>query len=325
MQLPIHIDRPGACVHDAAAIRAALADSAFPLPGAAVRYWAASGWQVLEQGYDLPNVYVGYMEITATDGTTVPIRCPLHNLYGFYVLEGDVGIAAAHGKAMVLRTGAGHYRLSYLPAAAYHCRIARGTHRIFYFVASDAVLFREPSPELEAAIGPVDALRAKLGKPMVSARLPLAGEASHAIGRFLHRPGSTYLRRYIAIQQLAITLLLEACEALRIRSATGQVGEAFARRICTYIDEQVIEGHPVDVASVAHRFTVSYAYAKQTFRRYTGQPIGAYIRTCKLEQARRMLEAGEGPAQVACYLCWSYGHFSKAFKARYGVPPKAYK
>lgn len=326
MLLAIQINRPDACVYNEAAIRRAVAASAHPLLGAEVRYWKAQEWNVLEQGYDLPDVYVSYLEITTTTGTAIPIRCPVHDLYGFYVLEGDVRITAANGASAVLRTEAMHYRLSYLPAAAYYCHFARGIHRIFYFVAKDSVLFREPSPELGEDIGPVEALRAKLSAPAVSAALPLAGSATDAILRFLHRPGTSYLRRYIAIHQLAITLLLDACEALRVQSSvTGQVGEAFAQRMRNYIDAQVIDGQDVSVASLARYFTVSYAYAKLIFRTYTGQPVGAYIRMRKLEQAHRMLAAGESPVQVARYICWTYGHFNKAFKARYGVSPKAYR
>jgi len=46
--------------------------------------------------------------------------------------------------------------------------------------------------------------------PAVSASLSTAGAAADAIRQFMHHPGSSYLRRYIAIQTLVITLLLAA-------------------------------------------------------------------------------------------------------------------
>jgi len=110
-----------------------------------------------------------------------------------------------------------------------------------------------------------------------------------------------------------------------VQAATGRVGFVLATRMRAYIDDQVADGDNVDVAKVARRFVVSYAYAKVIFRTHVGQSIGAYIRSSKLEQARRMLLAGESPAQVARYVCWTYGHFNKAFKARYGVPPSNYR
>jgi len=112
---------------------------------------------------------------------------------------------------------------------------------------------------------------------------------------------------------------------LHIKSAARQVGEAFAERMRDYIDKLVVDGEDVNAASVALHFQVSYAYVKAVFKAHAGQPIGGYIRRCKLEQACLMLKAGEPPLQVARYICWSYGHFNKAFKARYGVSPREYK
>lgn len=324
MQLSLHINRPDARVHNEAAVRAAVAHSAYPFPGAEVRYWVVQGWQLLEQGYDLPDVYVCSIEIESTGDAVIPIRCPMHDLYGFYVLAGSISLTGADQQTVVLRTDAGHYRLSYLPAAAYTCYLGAGSHRIFYFVAKRATLLRESSPEFAEGIAPVEALRARLAAPAVSASLSMAGTAGDAIWRFLRHPGATYLRRYLAVEMLAVTLLLRACEALRVRETAGKVGLSLAGRMRTYIDELVADGEDVDTASVARHFDIPYAYAKVIFRTHIGQPIGGYIRGCKLEQARRMLEAGERPVQVARYVCWTYGHFNKAFKARYGVSPGSY-
>lgn len=324
MRLSIHIDRPDARVRSEAIISAAVARSAYPLPGAEVRYWVGQGWQVMEQGYDLPDVYVCSIEVEAMGDTVLPIRCPQHDLYGFYVVAGSVSLSGADEQTVVLRTDAGHYRLSYLPAAAYTCHFAAGTHHIFYFVAKGTTLLREPSAELSEDIAPVKALKARLTAPAVSGGLSMAGMADGAIRRFLRYPGTTYLRRYLTIQVLTMTLLLHACDALRVQRAAGTVGLLLAGRMRMYIDEHIADGEAVDAASVARHFEVSYAYAKLIFRSHMGRPIGGYIRGCKLEQARRLLEAGESPARVARYVCWTYGHLNKAFKARYGVPPSSY-
>ena len=102
----------------------------------------------------------------------------------------------------------------------------------------------------------------------------------------------------VSIQVLMITLLLEALEALRVQSASEQVG-VFTQRMRYHIDAAVVRGDDIGTASVARAIGLSYAYAKVIFRKHVGQPIGGYIRTCKLAPARRMLEAGDTPAQDA--------------------------
>ena len=134
---------------------------------------------------------------------------------------------------------------------------------------------------------------------------------------------------HITIKQSTIQPAIQI-DPYHLRSATAgaiqrQVGEALAKRMRTYIDELVADGEDVNAASVALRFDVSYAYVKVVFKAHAGQPIGGYIRRRKLEQACLMLKADEPPFQVARYICWSYGHFNKAFKARYGVSPRVYK
>jgi len=96
-----------------------------------------------------------------------------------------------------------------------------------------------------------------------------------------------------------ITLPLEALEALRVQSASEHVGVVFAQRMRDHIDAAVVRGDDIGTASVARAIGLSYAYAKVIFGKHVGQPIGGYIRTCKLAPAPRMLEAGDTPAQDA--------------------------
>ena len=324
MQVAIHIDHLDARVHTEALIRTALADSAYSLLGAEVRYWAANGWRILEQGYDLPDVYVCSIEVEASSDTLISIRCPQYDLYGLYVLAGGIHITGVDQQATVLQTDAGHYRLSYLPAAVYTCHFVAGKHHLFYFVAKGSTFLREPSPELSENLAPVEALKARLRVPVASSSFSMAGDIRDALQRFLRYPGTTYLRRYLAIQVLAITLLLAACEMLRVQKVAGKVGASLAERMRIYIKEQVSGGGEVDTASVARRFAVSYVYTRVIFHKHVGQHIGQYIRGCKLAQARRMLESGESPTQAARYIGWTPAYFSRAFRAAYGYSPGRY-
>ncbi len=320
----IHIDQPEARVQDGAAIQAAVARSDHPLAGCEVRYWVGAEWQVLEQAYDLPDVYVSYLEITAQGDCHIPIRCPCHDLYWLYVLAGSIGIAHIGHPRLLLVTAAGQYRLSYLPPARYVCRFAAGMHRVFYAVHKPRALFREHSRELAGGIAAVEAVKARLGHPAVSDRLPMADGSLAAISRFLRAPGGSYLRRMLAVYTLTISLIFLTRESLLRISAQKRSGAEWAERMRVYIDECVAQGEPVDTAQVAAHFRLSRSYAKSVFSTHMHVYPGAYIRACKLEQARRMIEAGDRPTQVARYIGWTYGHFSKAFKARYGVSPKNY-
>ncbi len=324
MQLPIHIDQPYARVHDAAAIQAAIAGSAQALPGAEVRCWVGDGYTLVEQGYDTHDAYVCSLELEASDGVAIPIRCAVHDLYGFYQLEGRLAIGG-EGRAEALRLRAGQYLLSYLPPARYRCRFRQGRHRILYVVLKGRVLFREPSPELALGHAPVEALKRRLDSIAHSSALPMDGAVAAAIRHFLRSPGRTYLRRHAAIQALAMSLLFQAIDDLEL-CHHGQVGaRELAARMQRYIDEAVAGGGGVDTGQVAWRFKVSNSYARAIFKAHVGRGIGAYISEAKLAQAKRMLDAGDTPAQAARYVCWTYSHFSKAFKGRYGLSPREYQ
>ena len=323
MHLPIHIDQPHARVYDDAVIQAAIAGSAHALPGAEVRYWMGDGYTLIEQSYDTRDVYLCSLEVDASLGVTIPIRCCLHDLYGFYQLEGRLAIAE-EGRVDALRIRAGQYLLSYLPPARYRCRFRQGRHRILYVVLKGKVLFREPSPELASGHTPMEALKRRLDHVAYSSALPMNGAVAATIQHFLRSPGRTYLRRYAAIQALAMSLLFQAIDDLELHHQGQGGARELAARMRRYIDEAVAGGDSVDTEQVAWRFKVSNSYARAIFKAHVGRGIGAYISAAKLAQAKYMLDGGYTPAQAARYVCWTYSHFSKAFKGEYGMSPREY-
>lgn len=324
MQPSIHIAEPLALVTDPDALQTAVSMSRSPLAAADVRYWRTEQWALLEQAYDLPDIYLCYIEVETASAVNIPVRCPHHDLYWLYLLKGGFCISGTDGRSHALKTAAPHYRLAYLPPASYTCRFTTGIHRVFYMVYKPAVLFREDSDELNRGSGPLEAVKKLLGIPSISDPLSMADGSSGAIHSFLHAPGSSYLRRLYAIHTLAITLISLGCEALHIRAAVDEVGADLAVRMQRFIDQCVADGDPVDTKLVATHARVSYAYTKAVFKSKHHIAIGSYITRRKLEQAKLLLSAGEIPADVARYICWSYAHFSKTFKARYGISPSDY-
>jgi len=64
-------------------------------------------------------------------------------------------------------------------------------------------------------------------------------------------------------------------------------------------------------------------YLSSRFHSETGQRVSAYIRDKRLEEAAHMIRyTNNSLKQIAAFLCFSsQSHFSRAFKARYGVTP----
>ena len=68
---------------------------------------------------------------------------------------------------------------------------------------------------------------------------------------------------------------------------------------------------------------VSLRTLQRHFRNQYGLTVKEWIRTVRLEQARTRLMLGEGVKQVAFDLNYKQlSHFSRAFKDRFGVPPR---
>src|SRR5690606_804314 len=83
-------------VPDRRDIAAAVAGCRYRLPGAETGVWKSAMWQVVEQAYDLPDVYATSIEVhTGRPDTLIPIRCPRYDLYWLYVPEGQLVIASA--------------------------------------------------------------------------------------------------------------------------------------------------------------------------------------------------------------------------------------
>ncbi|GGG94053.1 hypothetical protein GCM10007415_31370 [Parapedobacter pyrenivorans] len=300
----------------------ALAHCRYRLPGAHHGVWQHPHWQVVEQAYDLPDVYVSYIEVKAhLADTSIPIRCPRHDLYWLYLLRGTLEIATRKAGKPLVYTTENHYRVSYLPAGRYACRFREGTHRIFYVVHKPQALFREESPELGMEATVIHAVKARLAAHATSPQLSMQDGSAGAIVRFLRAPGATFLKRKQAIIYLSLELVFIAYQALHGRAKGKAVDAEWAGQLKATIDRCILQGTPVSADSVAEQFRISAVYARKLFKTHHGEPIGSYIARQKLELAVQLLQEGDQPANVARYLGWTPAHFSRAYKARFGASP----
>src|SRR5690606_14987386 len=318
----IQIADETARVHDAQAVTDAIASCRHQLPAANTGVWQHKHWQASDQAYDLPDVYVSYIEVRVYAAeTTIPIACPRHDLYWLYVLQGRLDITAQDSRNTLVSTTDNHYRVAYLPTGRYGCCFKAGTHRFLYVVHKPSALFREESPEFDIPANVIAAVKAKLAVHAVSNPLSMRDGAAESIGRFLHAPGRTFLRRKKALQNLSLDLIFHAHESLGHQAGQRAVGAEWVGDMEQCIKRYIRAGKPVDAETVANEFNLSTVYARKLFKAHRDETLGTYIAEQKLQLAAQLLEEGDSPAMVARYLGWTHPHFSRAYRAKFGYPP----
>src|SRR5690606_35676250 len=187
METAIQLTDEAARVHDPQTVADALSACRHQLPGASTGVWQHGHWQVSEQAYDLPDVYVSYIEVRAYKAeTTIPIHCPRHDLYWLDVLQGRLDITTRDSRKILVSTTENHYRVAYLPTGRYGCCFKAGTHRFLYVVHKPSALFREESPEFDMPTHVMAAVRDQLAIHAVSAPLATQDGAAEVIQCFLH-------------------------------------------------------------------------------------------------------------------------------------------
>jgi AraC-like DNA-binding protein len=87
------------------------------------------------------------------------------------------------------------------------------------------------------------------------------------------------------------------------------------------IDDNYLK--PLAVADFAYLSGRSLAAFKRDFTKVYGTSPAVYIKEKRLAKAREMLHNTQLPVSEICFLCGfeSIAHFSKAYKAAFGVPP----
>ncbi len=326
MRQAIQIADETARVTDAAAIDAALAQCAHRLPGAIVEVWQGLGWLVVEQAYDLPDLYTSHLEVFADDPeTTIPVRCPEHDLYWLYMLSGPMAIHAADAEKPLVKIDTDRYRVCYLPAGPYACRFGQGVHRFFYVVHKPSALLREESLELAVHDRLIEALKARAKNHANSEAFTMLDGSGEAIRKFLVAPGETYLQRKDALERLAMKLVFIAYASAQAKAGGNRIAAEWADKMTHYIDKCIETGDAVDMHTVAEKFRVSVAYVRVIFDRHVKKPIGQYITSHKLDFSKQLMGNGWTPKQTATYLGWSHSYFCVMFKKEFNITPTYYQ
>lgn len=82
---------------------------------------------------------------------------------------------------------------------------------------------------------------------------------------------------------------------------------------------------PLSVHELAKAVGVSCSTLKRSFRKVYGTSVFAFFQDYRMDEARKMLESGDfSVTEVAFKVGYTNsGHFSRAFRRHFGVPPKS--
>ncbi|MBR1814277.1 MAG: helix-turn-helix transcriptional regulator [Lachnospiraceae bacterium] len=80
------------------------------------------------------------------------------------------------------------------------------------------------------------------------------------------------------------------------------------------------------VEDVADRLEVSAGHLSRVFSEAVGMPPGKYLKKCRIQYARKLLEQGDIPVHLIADMCGftSANYFAKVFRAEYGMSPSEY-
>ena len=112
---------------------------------------------------------------------------------------------------------------------------------------------------------------------------------------------------------------------LHSNSIIRRKSDDFATRLRTYVENHYAE--PLSVSELCRLLYISKSKLYQISLEAFGMGVSDYIRVCRLEKAKRMLEKTEKPvAQIAAEVGFQDANFfTRSFKKAEGVTPKYYR
>lgn len=135
---------------------------------------------------------------------------------------------------------------------------------------------------------------------------------------YTHRKDPAYMRLYLTV------LLTEMQEAYPIIEKKWQQYKGQITDIITYINAHYTQ--PLSIEALCKEFFISSTQLNRLFRNMTGVPVWKYIVAKRLMRAKELLEDGETPAEACVKSGFNdYSPFYRAYKARFGVSPKAHR
>lgn len=146
-------------------------------------------------------------------------------------------------------------------------------------------------------------------------RLFRAFEADYAYGADVRR------------DSIALAIACTVNECFLHTSAVGDeyaaAGSSLEQEMLTYINQNL--SGKLGVEDLARRFGISHTQLCRVFKNYTGTTINKYITTCRVTNAKLLLERGATVRETAELVGFAdYAHFIRTFGSVVGMPPGQY-
>lgn len=189
-----------------------------------------------------------------------------------------------------------------------------------------------PTPALIAAVAddeaiPDAAVARLLSRPRELPRSPwlerLAQE--YVLARVVSRRESVKTLAFFERQMLVEILASVHRRRKTVDLPTPPAGDTVTARAVRYIEANLFSDLPL--SAIAHHAFASPSTVLRHFRNDTGKSPHVYVRTRRLEQARRLLEAGTHPVgDVAMLVGYeSFAAFTTAFTRHFGTTPSSFR
>lgn len=240
-----------------------------------------------------------------------PRRDPYHKLV--YVLAGEVAYREI-GRDRELNVRAGS--VIAVPADVEHQISDLETSTLLLMcIGRDRIETEEDTHLLWHALADVDPSVVKLSRP---SQQRLEGMWRRAMFEWQHqRTGSATHVQALAAQTLVLLARLpvesvDVSAQARVRAVRDEIGE-------TFYDDW-------DLDRAAGRAGLSRRRFTDLFRQETGQSFGACMNELRLKHAAELLREGGHSVTGVMFACGfnDVSHFYRAFRQRYGKPPRAW-